>query len=253
MSEGMLSGKVIVITGASTGIGADAARVCAREGARLILSARSEDTLRELVDELRATGAEAHSVAGDIANANTARRMVAAAMERFGRLDGAFNNAGISGSGPLIDVQEDEFDRLWNVNVKGTWFSLREEVRAIRATGHGGSIVNTSSVSGVKGSVGLGSYQATKHAVIGLTRTAAHDNGPAGIRVNALAPGATSTETFLAWRAREPEAVDARVARIPLGRAALPSEVGEAAAWLLSERSGTISGIVLPIDGGFTA
>jgi NAD(P)-dependent dehydrogenase (short-subunit alcohol dehydrogenase family) len=253
MTDGLLSGKVIVITGASTGIGADAARVCARAGARMVISARSQQRLEALADELRREGAEVEYVAGDIALADTSRRMVDTALERFGGLDGAFNNAGISGSGALVDVTEAEFDRLWNVNVKGMWLSLREEIRAIRTTGRGGSIVNTSSISGIKGSVGLGSYQATKHAVIGLTRTAAHDNGPLGIRVNAIAPGATSTETFLAWREREPEAVDSRIARIPFGRPATPSEIGEAAAWLLSDRSGTINGVVLPIDGGFSA
>jgi NAD(P)-dependent dehydrogenase (short-subunit alcohol dehydrogenase family) len=152
-----------------------------------------------------------------------------------------------------MDVDEADFDRIVAVNLKGVWLSLRAEVRAIVASGREGSIVNTSSVGGYRGSSGLGAYQATKHGVVGLTRTAAHDCGPFGIRVNVVAPGATETEMIRDWRARDPQAVDRRIGLIPLKRAAQPAEVADAAAWLISSMSGTINGALIPIDGGYSA
>lgn len=253
VSTGILADKVVVITGASKGIGADSARLFAREGAALMLGGRDESGLSDLVDEITGAGGQAAYRVGDIADAADVHALVQGAVDTWGRLDGAFNNAGINQYGVLAEITEADFDRIMAVNVKGVWLSLREEVAAMKAAGNGGSIVNTSSVGGYKGSSGLGAYQATKHAVIGLTRTAAHDNGPAGIRVNVVAPGATETPMMVAWRAEQPEQVARRVAAIPFGRAADPAEVGEAAAWLISERSGTINGVVLPIDGGFSS
>jgi NAD(P)-dependent dehydrogenase (short-subunit alcohol dehydrogenase family) len=248
----MLAGKVVLIVGASGGIGADTARVLTEEGARVMIAARSEGALRALAEELGAAGHEAGWVAGDVSVAADAARFVSATVERFGRIDGAFNNAAISGRGPLHEVSEADFDRIMAVNVKGVWLSLREEVRAMREQG-GGAIVNTSSVSGYKGSTGLGAYQATKHAVIGMTRTAAHDNGPAGIRVNAIAPGPIETPMLDDMRATMPAGVEARIAATPLRKTGTTWEVAQAVAWLLSDRSTHISGTVLPIEGGMTA
>jgi NAD(P)-dependent dehydrogenase (short-subunit alcohol dehydrogenase family) len=250
---GILEGRSIVITGASSGIGAEAARVFMREGASVTLGARSEDALRSLTDELSSAGGNAAYQVTDVSVAEDVDRLVDAVVARFGFIDGAFNNAGITQYGPLMDVDEADFDRIVAVNLKGVWLSLRAEVRAIVASGREGSIVNTSSVGGYRGSSGLGAYQATKHGVVGLTRTAAHDCGPFGIRVNVVAPGATETEMIRDWRARDPQAVDRRIGLIPLKRAAQPAEVADAAAWLISSMSGTINGALIPIDGGYSA
>lgn len=255
MSEpttGMLAGKVVLLIGASTGIGVDAAHVFAREGARLMLAARSADLLESLARELASDGTDVGWVAGDVSVAADSARFVDATLERFGRLDGAVNNAGITQTGRLDQVSEEDFDRVMSINVKGTWLGIREQVRAMMEGG-GGSIVTMSSVGGFRGSTGLGAYPASKHAVIGLTRVAAHDFGPFGIRVNAIAPGPTETPMLAKWRESDPEAVAKRIASVPLRKAGTGAEVGETAAWLLSDRASQVNGVVLPVDGGYSA
>jgi len=246
---GLLENKVVLLVGASTGIGADAARVFAEEGASVMLAARSADSLEKLATELQDAGFDADFVAADVSSAAEVAHMVDATVERFGRLDGAFNNAGITQSGLLHEVSEEDFDRIMAVNVKGVWLCLREQLRVMRAAGRG-AIVTTSSVGGFKGSSGFGAYQATKHAVIGLSRTAAHDNGPAGIRVNVVAPGPVDTPMI---RKMPPEMLQQRIDAMPLRKIATGTDVGNAAAWLLSDRAGHISGAVLPVEGGFSA
>jgi NAD(P)-dependent dehydrogenase (short-subunit alcohol dehydrogenase family) len=249
---GLLANKTVLVVGASAGIGADAARVFAKEGARLMLIARSAGPLQEIVDELTSAGHEVDAVVGDASVAEDATRFVDATLARFGRLDGALNNAGITSGGRLDDISEREFDELMAINVKGVWLCLREELRAMREVG-AGSIVNMSSVSGFRGSTGLGGYQATKHAVIGMTRTAAHDNGPLGIRVNTIAPGPIETPMMATARETIPGGVEGRIAATPLRKIGTGREVGEAAAWLLSDRASHVSGVVLPVDGGYSA
>lgn len=249
---GLLDGKAVLIVGASTGIGVDAARVFAAEGAKLVLAARSADALEQLAAELRADAHEVRVVVGDVTSGADVARMVDATVEAYGRLDGAFNNAGIGQVGLLHEVSEEDFDRVMEVNVKGVWLCLREELRVMRAQGFG-SIVNTSSVGGYKGNTGLGVYQATKHAVIGLTRSAAHDNGALGIRVNSVAPGPTRSAMIDAMLERDPSAMDKRLAVMPLHKIGTGTEVANAAAWLLSDRASHTTGMVLPVEGGMTA
>lgn len=249
---GLLEGKVLLVVGASTGIGAESARLFAAEGASVTLFARSEDRLRDLTKELTEAGHEAAYVVGDISVTDDVTRAVDETVNRFGRLDGALNNAAIGQGGRLDDVSEDEFDRIMAVNVKGMWLCLREQVRAMRRAA-AGAIVNVSSIGGLRGSPGFGAYQATKHAVIGMTRTAAHDNGPDGIRVNAVAPGPILTSMIMKPDGDLPDGVKARIAATPLRKAGTPAEVAEAAAWLLSDRASHISGVVLAVDGGLTA
>ncbi|GAB3157923.1 SDR family NAD(P)-dependent oxidoreductase [Amycolatopsis sp. NPDC004378] len=244
----LLTGKVVLVVGASSGIGADAARVFAADGASVMLVARHEEPLAKLAAEL--SGHDVAYTTGDVASASDVDAFVAATVARFGRLDGAFNNAAMGGSGRLDSVSEADFDRIMAVNVKGTWLCLRAEVRAMTGPG---SIVNVSSIGGVRGSSGMGAYQATKHAVIGLTRTAAHDFGPQGIRVNVIAPGPTETPMLDELRRTIPGGVEARIAATPLRKAGTGEEVGSAAAFLLSDRAGHLTGVVLPVDGGFTA
>ena len=251
MTTALLDGKAVLLVGASTGIGVEAARVFAEEGARLVLAARSAEALETLAADLRGDGHEVAVVVGDVTSGADVARMVDATVEAYGRLDGAFNNAGIGQVGLLHEVSEEDFDRVMEVNVKGVWLCLREELRVMRAQGFG-SIVNTSSVGGYKGNTGLGAYQATKHAVIGLTRSAAHDNGPLGIRVNSVAPGPTRSAMIEAMLAKDPTAMDKRLAVMPLHKIGTGTEVANAAAWLLSDRASHTTGMVLPVEGGMT-
>ncbi|GLY93095.1 SDR family NAD(P)-dependent oxidoreductase [Actinoplanes sp. NBRC 103695] len=243
----MLTDKVVLVVGASTGIGADAARVFAANGASLMLVARSEGPLADLAKEL-----DAAYCTGDISSAADVARFVDATVDRFGRLDGAFNNAAMTQGGRVDKVSEEDFDRILAVNVKGTWLCMREEIRAMEPAGRG-SIVNVSSIGGLRGSSGMGAYQATKHAVIGLTRTAAHDVGPLGIRVNVIAPGPTESPMLDQTRINIPGGVEARIAATPLRKAGTGAEVGEVVSFLLSDRSSHLSGVILPVDGGFVA
>jgi NAD(P)-dependent dehydrogenase (short-subunit alcohol dehydrogenase family) len=247
-----LAGKVVLVVGASAGIGADTARVLAGDGAALMLVARTEAPLASLAAELAAEGHDVAHTTGDVSNAADVARFVDATVERFGRLDGAFNNAAMTQAGKLVEVTEQDFDRIMAVNVKGTWLCLREEVRVMRQHGQG-SIVNVSSIGGFRGSSGMGAYQASKHAVIGLTRTCAHDVGPIGIRVNVIAPGPTETPMLAQTRLAIPGGVEARVAATPLRKVGTGTEVGATASFLLSDRASHISGVVLPVDGGFSA
>jgi NAD(P)-dependent dehydrogenase (short-subunit alcohol dehydrogenase family) len=247
-----LAGKVILVVGASAGIGADTARILAADGAALMLVARSEGPLTEIAEELAKAGHEVDHTTGDVSRAADVRRFVDATIERFGRLDGAFNNAAMTQAGRLDQVSEPDFDQIMAVNVKGTWLCLREEIRVMQAQGSG-SIVNVSSIGGLRGSSGMGAYQATKHAVIGLTRTAAHDVGPIGIRVNVIAPGPTETPMLAQTRLAIPGGVEARIAATPLRKAGTGTEVGATASFLLSDRASHLSGVVLPVDGGFSA
>ncbi|MFI5611567.1 SDR family NAD(P)-dependent oxidoreductase [Amycolatopsis sp. NPDC051903] len=248
----LLTGKVVLVVGASSGIGAEAARVFAADGASVLLVARTEEPLVALAKELASEGYDVAHATGDVSSADSVAEFVAAAVARFGRLDGAFNNAAMGQGGRLDAVSEADFDRIMTVNVKGTWLCLREEVRVMEGQG-AGSIVNVSSIGGLRGSSGMGAYQATKHAVIGLTRTAAHDFGPLGIRVNAIAPGPTESPMLEELRRTIPGGVEARIAATPLRKAGTGAEVGSTAAFLMSDRASHLSGVVLPVDGGFTA
>lgn len=252
VSRPPLAGKVIVVVGASAGIGADSARVLAADGAALMLVARTQEPLAKLADELTSSGHDVAYSTCDIADPAGVARFVDATVERFGRLDGAFNSAAMTQSGRLDAVPEADFDRIMAVNVKGTWLCIREEIRVMERQGSG-AIVNMSSIGGLRGSSGMGAYQATKHAVIGLTRTAAHDFGPLGIRVNAIAPGPIETPMLVQTRLAIPGGVEARIAATPLRKVGTGAEVGATASFLLSDRASHISGVVLPVDGGFSA
>lgn len=251
---GLLEGKVTIITGASSGIGAQAARLFAREGARLVLAARREDRLRELEDELSADGAEVEVVVTDVAVSADVKRMVAVALERFGRLDAAFNNAGVTflGACKLADADEADVLRLTEINLVGVWRCLAAEIKAMRSNG-GGAIVNNSSIGGFTAGPRLGPYSATKHGVIGLTRTASVDHASEAIRVNVICPGGTHSEMIDQWAVAEPTILDRMGTSNPQGRWAHPAEIAEAACWLLSDRASYVTGAVLPVDGGFSA
>lgn len=251
---GLLSGKVVIITGASSGIGAESAGLFAREAATVVLAARSEDRLSKVADSITADGGKASHVACDVSKAADIQRLVDTTIDRHGRLDCAFNNAALSaGLAPLADLAEAELDELLAINVKGMWLAMRAEIAAMLDSGNGGSIVNMTSLAGIRGIASMSTYGATKHAVVGLSRSAAHDYGRSGLRINVIAPGLVDTEPVLAWKHAAPEAAQAYEGMTPLGRTGRPIEVAEAAAWLLSERASYITGAVLAIDGGMTA
>ncbi|MET9351349.1 SDR family NAD(P)-dependent oxidoreductase [Streptomyces termitum] len=250
-SDGLLRGKVVLITGASSGIGAAAARVFAGEGAAVVLAARREERLAALVAELTDKGHPASAVLCDVTRAEDARRAVAHALRHHGRLDGAFNNAGRGGDlTPLHEMDDDVYDAILDTNVRGLWNCLRAEIAAMLPTG-GGAIVNNSSVGGLVAIPTAAPYVASKHAVVGFTRAAADEYAGRGVRVNAVAPGSTLSEITADWYARNPGLQDRIHASVPQGRTAAPEEVAEAAAWLLSDRSSYVTGTVLPVDGGY--
>jgi NAD(P)-dependent dehydrogenase (short-subunit alcohol dehydrogenase family) len=250
----LLSDKVALVTGAGRGIGAAAARLFAREGARVVLAARTEAQLKSVTEEIRAAGGTAEYVRCDLADPASIHAAVDRAVQLDGRLDVAFNNgATIQQPGPMDQLPEADFDRVLAVNLKGPWLAMNAEIAAIRATAGTGAIVNNSSVGSLMANPWLPVYGAAKRAVNSLTASAAATYGPEGIRVNAVAPGTTLTEMIDEWEASSPGIVEHLVAQTPLGRGADPAEIAEAAAWLLSDRASYVTGVVLRVDGGSRA
>ncbi|MFI9720099.1 SDR family NAD(P)-dependent oxidoreductase [Streptomyces sp. NPDC052396] len=253
-TSGLLTDKVAFIAGASRGIGAAAARLFAREGARVLLAARTEASLTAVVEEIRTAGGTADYVVCDLADPAGIRAAVDRSVELYGRLDVAFNN-GATGQppGPMDRLAEADFDHVCAVNLKGPWLAMTAEIAAIRATAKRGAIVNTSSVGSLMANPQLPVYGAVKRAVNSLTASAAATYGPEGIRVNAIAPGTTLTEMLHEWDEKSPGIIEQLNAHTPLGRAADPEEIAQAAAWLLSDRSSYVTGTVLRVDGGMRA
>ncbi|TLQ42483.1 SDR family NAD(P)-dependent oxidoreductase [Streptomyces marianii] len=249
--DGILAGKNTLITGASSGIGAAAAKVFCKEGATVTLVARREDKLAALVAELREQGHEADYAVADVACDVEVAAAVQHVVRRFGRLDVAFNNAGAGAAQiPMHRMSEEIYDMIMDTNVRGVWNCMRHEISAMLE--HGGSIVNTSSTAGLVATPVAAPYIASKHAVLGLTKAAAAEYAAQGIRVNAITPGTTHSEMIDGWIASDPEAEGRLLRTALLPRIAEAEEIAEAAAWLGSDRSSFVVGATVPVDGGWT-
>lgn len=256
--ERRFEGKVAVVTGAAGGIGRVTAARFAAEGAAVVLVDVSAKGLETSVAAVKAAGSEALAVEADVTRAADVRRYVGAALDRFGGIDCFFNNAGILGAvSPLVDYPEDVFDQVMAVNVKGVWLGMKEVAPALRARG-GGAIVNTASIAGMRSSPNLVAYTASKHAVVGLTRTAAYELVRHGIRVNAVCPAPVETPMARAleegFGGKNPAAAHEAFARtIPMRRFGEPSEVAALVVFLCSPDASYMNGGIYTVDGGATA
>jgi NAD(P)-dependent dehydrogenase (short-subunit alcohol dehydrogenase family) len=243
---------VVLITGALTGIGRAAALAFARDGNRVVISGRHEEAGQALVAELRALGAEAEFIRADMRHEDDVRALVDRTVERFGRLDAAVNNAGTEGHpGPVTEQSADSYAATFDTNVLGTLLSMKHELRVMQAQGSG-SIINISSTYGHLGARGASVYAASKHAVEGLTKSAALEAAGSGVRVNAVAPGPIDT-AMLDRFTGSAERKASLVAGVPLQRAGEPDEIANAIVFLASSRSSFTTGQVLSVDGGKSA
>ena len=250
---GRLDNKIALVTGAGSGIGRATALVFAREGAKVVVSDIVVEGGQETVQQIEAAGGEAIFVKADVSQAADVETLVAKTVETYGRLDCAFNNAGIEGGvKPTIDCTEEEFDRTIAVNLTGVWLCMKYEIQQMLSQG-GGTIVNTASAAGLVGFPGLPDYVASKHGVVGLTKTSALEYAKSGIRVNAVCPGVIQTPMVERGAQLSPGFDELAVSMEPVGRFGQPAEIGEAVVWLCSDAASFVTGIPMQVDGGLVA
>jgi|SRR5208282_4823185 NAD(P)-dependent dehydrogenase (short-subunit alcohol dehydrogenase family) len=248
-----LEGKVALMTGGTSGIGRETAVLFAKAGVRVVVAGRREVEGNETLELVRAAGSDGLFVKTDVAKAAEVDALIQKAVEKFGRLDMAFNNAGIEGVWvPIARQSEEDFDRTIAINLKGVWLCLKYEIRQMLRQGGGGAIVNMASIAGLMGSAGAAAYSASKHGVLGLTKAAALETAKNGIRINAVCPAAI--ETAMADRLFGAPAVHKAVlSSHPIGRFGRPEEIAEAVLWMCSDRASFMTGQSLVLDGGFLA
>jgi NAD(P)-dependent dehydrogenase (short-subunit alcohol dehydrogenase family) len=247
--------RVALITGASSGIGRATAEAFAAKGAKVVLAARRQDELASLVTEINARGGAASAVTTDVSKAGDVERMVAHAVKVFGRLDCAVNNAGIEGRlAPIVDLPEEDWDQILDINLKGTFLCMKYEARAMLAAGHGGAIVNVGSVNSFLGFGSGAAYVTSKHGQVGLTTSASAELAPHGIRVNIVCPGFVDTPMHQRLRGIIGDEIfdDAMVPQVHVRRVGRPEEIASAILYLCSDEASYITGTTLTPDGGFT-
>ncbi|MGH9288496.1 MAG: SDR family oxidoreductase [Acidimicrobiales bacterium] len=247
------TGQVALVTGAASGMGLATARAFAEAGAAVALADVDADRVRHAADELAGAG---HSVIGvrcDVSVESDVAALVETTVARFGRLDMAFNNAGIMvPPSDAADENLEVFERVNSVNLRGVWACMKHELTQMRAQGSG-AIVNCSSLGGLVGLPGRAAYHASKHGVLGLTRSAALEYAPRGVRINAICPGTIETPMVAGMVSSGELEIDAAVANQPIGRLGQPGEIAAAVMWLCSPGASFVVGVALPVDGGYTA
>src|SRR5438067_5458387 len=246
------SGKVALVTGAASGMGLATARAFAEAGAAVVLADFKEDPVKAVAAELVVAGHKAIAVRCDVSDDSQVAAMVERAVAEFGRVDAAFNNAGVMARiAPTAESTREEWDRVIGINLRGVWSCMRQELRQMERQGSG-AIVNNASVGALTGNPGIGSYIASKHGVVGLTRTAALEYVKRGIRVNAVNPGLIDTQIARDVVAGNERAHDEIAKNVPIGRAGRPEEIASAVMWLCSPGASYVIGHALTVDGGMT-
>lgn len=246
-----LAGKVALVVGGSTGIGRSTAVAFGQAGATVVVAGRGKERGQETVDLVRQTGAKGLFIETDVSNNQSVRALIEQTIEQFNRIDAAFNNAGVEGKvAPIAETTVDDFDAIIGTNLKGVYLGMKYQIPQMLKNGRG-VIVNTASIGGVVGFLNTAIYCASKHGVIGLTKTAALELAKSNIRVNAIAPGAVQT-ALLNRMSGSDEAAQGVAQVIPMGRISKPEEIANAVVWLCSDEASYITGHTLVIDGGFT-
>lgn len=248
----MTDQKVAIVTGGSSGIGRATAIALAREEVKIVVAARRSEEGEETVRQVKEAGSDGIFVKTDVADESSVRSLVEKTIDTYHRLDYAFNNAGIEQTmAPLTERTVEEFDQIMNVNVRGVWLSLKYEIPEMLK--NGGAIVNNSSVAGVIGFPHGAIYIASKHAVLGLTKSAALEYAKSGIRINAIAPGGVQTEMANRVAEENPQFIETITSMHPIGRIANPEEIANAVVWLLSDKASFVLGHTLLVDGGMVS
>ncbi len=249
----MASQKIAIITGGSSGIGRVTAVALAKEGARVVIAARRAKEGEETVRLVKEAGSEGIFVKTDVANEDDVKSLVEKTIKTYGRLDYAFNNAGIAEDPtPFVDQPSTVFDNIMNINVKGVWLSMKYEIPQMLKNG-GGAIVNMSSAAGVIAPAQMPIYAASKHAVLGVTKSAALEYAKSGIRINAIAPGAIETDMYEQVVGNNKQVQEVLNTMQPIGRIGKPEEIANAVVWLLSDRASFVTGHTLLVDGGMVS